>query len=144
MIENRLARMEALLQATGVTGLHNSPQQSLSPLDVTSNLRGQGDSTIHVAHSGNALANARAAEPGSALDGHGSMTNMTAMYQSPPMTMSTARQDSARRSLSTAPYGNEPKEPEEAAPVDQGESILSPQKVCRRNQCSPPTASFRG
>ena len=121
--------MEALLQATGVTGLQHSPQQSLSPLDMSSNLHGRMDSTIEIDHSGSPSANPQMEERGSVPDGHGNILNMTAMYQSPPTTLSTARQDSVRRSLSAVPYTNELKDPEETAPVDQGESILSPQKI---------------
>jgi hypothetical protein len=137
VIENRLARMEALLQATGVTGLHSSPQQSLSPPGMESHLRGRGDSTTHLNHSLDAFANTQGAEPIRALEGDTNMANITALYQSPPTTLSTARHDSVRRSLSAAPYPNGPRDPEETAPVDQGESILSPQKVCQRTSHRP-------
>ena len=121
--------MEALLQATGVTGLQHSPQQPLSPMDMRSNLHGHMESAIQPDHSGSPSANPQMEERGGVPDGRGNIPSMTVMYQSPPTTLSTARQDSVRRSSSAAPYINELKDPEEAAPVDQGESILSPQKI---------------
>lgn len=131
VIETRLARMEALLQATGVTDLHSSPQQPLSPLGMESQLRLSGDPSSQVDHSATADANTQRTEPSRALEDRNNMPKMMAMYQSPPTTMSTARQDSVRRSLPPTPYAHGPEDPVETAPVDQGESILSPQKVCR-------------
>ena len=122
--------MEALLQATSVTGRHSSLQQAPSSSDMSSTLVGQGDFADHVDHSNDGFTNQHVTKQRNVFDGRGNMSNVTAIPQSPPTTLPTPRQNSARRrSTSATPFTNEPREPEEAAPVDQGESILSPQKI---------------
>ena len=119
--------METLLQVTGVTGLQNSPQQAVSPTDMEPHLRDRGDYATNPDHTHDVSAHCRGQDPGDALKGLINMPNMLSVYQSPPTT--TARQDSIRRSLSAAPYSSAMGDPVETAPVDQGESILSPQKI---------------
>ncbi|MCJ1299227.1 hypothetical protein MMC08_002019 [Hypocenomyce scalaris] len=121
--------MEALLQATGVASLQTSPQQAVSPTDMEPHVRGRGDYATHRDHSHDASADSRGQDPGDALKGHANMPNMMSAYQSPPPTLSTARPESVRRSLSAAPYSSAMGDSVETAPVDQGESILSPQKI---------------
>lgn len=122
--------MEALLQATGVASLENSSPQALSSTEVNPHGPGRESSASHfdISHGASALIS-RDGEPGRALESYTNLPNTRSMYQSPPTTLSNARQDSVRYSLSATPHLSEIENVVETAPVDQGENILSPQKI---------------
>lgn len=130
LIQDRLVRIEALLQATGVNILDNISLQVLSSTETEAHAPGCGSSTTHhdVSH-GTLARSPRSQEPGRASEGYHSLPNTTSMYQSPPTTNSTTTQDSVRYPLSATPQPSAIENLGETAAVDQGESILSPQKV---------------